>query len=76
MNNKAVVPQRPVPLMTTLDPTAPLIGRNDVIDGAAAGATTKLAALAVSPPPLLTVIGPVVAPTGTIAVAVVFVGAV
>ena len=66
-----VVPQKPAPTMTTEVPTAPVGGENDVIDGATAVATMKLAALGVSPPPALTVIGPVVAPTGTIAVSTV-----
>ena len=52
------------PLMTTLVPTAPLVGVNPVIRGA----TVKLVALVAVPPGVVTVIGPVVAFAGTVAV--------
>jgi hypothetical protein len=72
LNFTAVVPQKFVPVMTTDDPIAPLTGAKDVMVGAAAVTTVKLAELAVSLPPLVwTVIGPVVAPVGTVAVSVV-----
>ena len=57
-----------VPVMTTLDPTAPLVGENDVIVGTPAAATMKFAVLAVSAAGVSTVIGPAVAPAGTVAV--------
>jgi hypothetical protein len=63
--------------MTTDVPEGPLAGRNDVIVGATWGVKiVKLDALAVSAPPVFTVIVPVVAPAGTTAVALVVVGAV
>jgi hypothetical protein len=62
--------------MTTDVPEGPLAGRNDVIVGATWGLTiVKLDALAVSAPPVFTVIVPVAAPDGTTAEALVVVGA-
>jgi hypothetical protein len=49
LNFTVVVPQKFVPVMTTDEPTAPLTGENDVIVGAAAVATVKLAELVPSP---------------------------
>jgi hypothetical protein len=49
LNFTAVVPQKFVPVITTDDPTAPLTGANDVMVGAAAVATVKLAELVPSP---------------------------
>jgi len=58
---------RPVPVMTTLVPTGPLVGVNDVIVGR--GATVKLVELLTwEKPDVVTRTGPVVAPVGTIAV--------
>ena len=60
----AVAPVKLAPLMTTLAPTAPLVGVNPVIRGA----TVKLAALVAVPPGVVTLMGPVVAFAGTVAV--------
>jgi len=62
----AVVPVRLVPVITTLDPTPPLVGLKLVIVGAAA--TVKSLALVPVPPGVVTAMGPVVAPAGTVAV--------
>ena len=71
LNCTEFAPQKFVPVIVTLDPTAPLAGVNEVIVGAAAVATVKFVALAVSTAAVSTVIGPVVAPAGTAAVALV-----
>jgi hypothetical protein len=67
LNFTDVTVTKPVPVMTTLVPTGPLVGVNDVMLVAAAP-TVKLVALVAVPPESTTVIGPVVAPVGTIAV--------
>jgi hypothetical protein len=67
LNLTEVTPRRFVPVITTLVPTLPLVGENEVIVGAAA--TVKLVALfAVGTTGVVTWIGPVVAPVGTVAV--------
>jgi hypothetical protein len=55
-----------VPVITTLVPTPPLVGKKLVIVGAKT--TVKLLALVAVPPGVVTAIGPVVAPAGTVAV--------
>jgi hypothetical protein len=60
-----VVPVRFVPLIVTLVPTAPLAGVKLVIVGVKF--TVKLVALVAIPAEVVTVIGPVVAPEGTVA---------
>src|SRR2546426_644309 len=61
----AVAPVRLVPLMVTLVPAGPLVGAKLVIVG---GGTTVNAALLVAVPAgVVTLSGPVVAPTGTVA---------
>ena len=60
-----VAPVRFVPVMTTLVPTIPEAGVKLVIVGA--GITVKEAAPAVVPSPLVTLIFPLVAPAGTVA---------
>jgi hypothetical protein len=55
-----------VPLMVTLVPTGPLVGAKLVIVGGLA-TTVKLLALVAVPPGVVTLIGPVVAPVGTVA---------
>jgi len=58
-----------VPLIVTVVPTGPWFGENELIDGAATVAVTpKLVALVPVPPAVVTAIGPVVAPLGTVAV--------
>lgn len=56
-----VAPVRLVPEIVTFVPTGPLLGVKLRITGV----TLKLAALAVVPPAVVTVMGPVVAPLGT-----------
>jgi hypothetical protein len=55
-----------VPDIITLAPTAPLVGLNPVIEGE--GMTVKLEGLVTIIPRSVMVIGPEVAPTGTVAV--------
>ena len=65
LNLTAVAPVKFVPLIVTLVPTGPLVGVKLVIVG---GLTTvKLLALVAVPPGVVTLIGPVVAPAGTVA---------
>ena len=62
----AVAPVRFVPVITTLVPTGPLAGLKLVIVGEPM--TVKLVALVAVPPEVVTAMGPVVAPAGTVAV--------
>ena len=55
-----------VPLIVTVAPRLPAAGLNLVMAGA--GMTVKLAALVPVPPGVVTAIGPLVAPAGTVAV--------
>jgi hypothetical protein len=65
LNRTAVVPAKFVPMIVTLVPAGPLVGVKLVIAG---GLTTvKLLALVATPPDVVTLIGPVVAPAGTVA---------
>ena len=66
-NFTEVAPVKAVPLMVTTVPTGPLVGVNEEIVGAAA-VTVKLVALVAVPPGVVTVIVPVTAPVGTVAV--------
>jgi hypothetical protein len=67
LNLTAVTPVRLVPVIVTFVPTGPLVGVKDVM--VAPATTVKLVALFAGPPPeVVTWIGPVVAPTGTVAV--------
>src|SRR5438309_8576365 len=63
----AVAPLKLVPLIVTTVPTAPLVGVKLVIVGALA-VTVKLLLLVAVPPGVVTPIGPLVAPLGTVAV--------
>ena len=65
LNLTALAPQKPVPVIVVVDPTAPLAGANVVIVGAIAGATVKLAALTPLPSASTTVMNPVLPPPGT-----------
>ena len=65
LNVTAVAPVKLVPLIATLLPTRPLAGVKLVIVGA--GTTMNVFALLAMPPGVVTLIGPVVAPTGTVA---------
>src|SRR5947208_1252001 len=66
LNSTAEAPVKLVPLMVTLVPTGPLPGVKLVIVGGLI--TVKLAALLAVPPGVVTLIGPLVAPAGTVAV--------
>jgi hypothetical protein len=57
-------PLRPLPFRATLEPTGPLAGLIELITGT----TEKLAELVAVPPGVVTLIGPVVAVLGTVAV--------
>ena len=61
-----VAPMKPLPVRVTLAPAAPRSGVKYVRVGV--GMTTKLVALLAVPPAVVTVIGPLVAPVGTVAV--------
>src|SRR5262245_47620615 len=64
-----VAPVKPVPVSVTGVPTGPLPGEKEVIVGVTVDVTLKLVSLMPAlPPEVDTVIGPVVAPTGTVAV--------
>jgi len=65
LNVTAVDPLKPVPLIVTLVPTRPLAGVKLVMVGG--GITMNVFALLAVPPGVVTLIEPVVAPTGTVA---------
>jgi hypothetical protein len=68
LKRTAVAPVKFVPLIRTDVPTGPLVGLNDVIVGAPVVVTVKFVELVAVPSGLVTAIGPVVAPAGTVAV--------
>lgn len=61
-----LAPVNAVPVIVTDAPTPPLAGAKPVIVGA--GTKVKLVALCAVPPGVVTAIGPVLAPEGTVAV--------
>jgi hypothetical protein len=61
-----VAPVKSVPLIWTAVPTGPLVGAKLVMVGGLT-VTAKLLALFAVPPEVVTLIGPVVAPEGTLA---------
>src|SRR5438046_2660309 len=66
LNSTALAPVKLVPLMVTLVPTGPLRGvKLEIVGGLM---TVKLAALLAVPSEVVTLIGPLVAPAGTVAV--------
>src|SRR6266480_2050674 len=66
LNSTAVAPLKLVPLIVTLVPTGPLLGvKLEIVGGLM---TVKLAALLAVPPGVVTLIGPLVAPAGTVVV--------
>lgn len=68
-NATTVAPPRFVPLIVTDVPTGPRVGENDEIDGdCVATVTVKLDELVAVPTGVVTPIGPLVAPAGTVAV--------
>lgn len=64
----AVAPVKPVPLMVTGVPTGPLAGLNEVMLGGMSKVTVKSLLLVSVPIGVVTLILPVVAPEGTVAV--------
>ncbi len=62
LNVTTVAPVKLVPLIVTLVPARPFVGVKLVI----VGTTAKLLPLVAVPPDVVTVIGPVVAPAGTV----------
>src|SRR6185369_4969581 len=64
LNRTAVAPVKLVPLIVTLVPAAPLDGVNPLI----CGAMKKLLRLVAVPPAAMTVMKPVLAPAGTVAI--------
>lgn len=60
-----VAPVKFVPLILTTDPIPPALGENELMVGGVV--TVKLEALVPVPEPFITVIRPVVAPEGTVA---------
>jgi hypothetical protein len=67
LKRTAVAPVKFVPLIRTEVPTGPLVGLNDVIVGAPVAVTVKFVELVAVPLGVVTEIGPVVAPEGTVA---------
>jgi hypothetical protein len=65
LNFTAVAPVKFVPLIVTAAPTSPLAGVKLAMVGGLI--TVKLPALVAVPPVVVTLIGPVVAPAGTVA---------
>src|SRR6266480_1578688 len=66
LNSTALAPVKLVPLIVTLAPTGPLLGvKLEIVGGLM---TVKLAALLAVPSEVVTLIGPLVAPAGTVAV--------
>jgi hypothetical protein len=68
LNLTAVVLSKFVPTIATVVPTGPVMGSKEVIVGTVLNETLKLLRLMPVPAPFVTVIGPVVAFAGTIAV--------
>ena len=67
LNFTAVAPVKLAPVIITFVPTGPLVGEKLVIEGAGT-VTVKLVELVPVPFAVVTLIGPVVAPVGTVAV--------
>ena len=67
LNATALAPVNPVPKIVTELPTPPLVGVKLVMVGGG-GLTVKFVGLVAVPPGVVTAIGPVVAPEGTLVV--------
>jgi hypothetical protein len=67
-----VAPVKSVPVIVTDVPTGPLVGEKEVTVGLAEAVTVKLCELVVVPSGVVTPIGPVVAPGGTVVLILVF----
>jgi hypothetical protein len=65
LKRTAEAPLKWLPVMSTIVPAGPLVGEKPVIVGG--GMTVKLLLLLAVPPGVVTLIGPVVAPAGTVA---------
>ena len=68
LNFTSLTPVKFVPVIVTREPTTPLVGVNEVTVGTIGTVTVKFVALCPVPPPVVTLILPVVAPVGTVAV--------
>jgi hypothetical protein len=68
LNPTEVVPVNPVPVIVTAAPIAPLVGLKDEITGGEGTVTVKSAKLVPVPLGVVTLIFPVVARFGTVAV--------
>jgi hypothetical protein len=68
LNVTELTPVKFVPLTVTDVPTGPEVGENEEIAGAPAVGTVKFVALVAVPTSVVTRIGPVVAPVGTVVV--------
>jgi hypothetical protein len=66
LNFTEVAPVRFVPVMVTEVPTGPEVGVNEVIVGTEAAPTVKFVPLSAVPLAVVTLMGPVVAPAGTV----------
>ena len=62
----AVAPVNPLPVMVTVDPTAPEDGETPVMAGAGGAVTVNEDGLVPVPEGVVTVMGPVLAPAGTV----------
>ena len=71
-NVTLVAPVKFVPVIVTVVPTGPEVGEKEVTVGLAEAVTVKLWELVAVPSGVVTLIGPVVAPEGTVDVMVVF----
>jgi hypothetical protein len=71
-NVTLVAPVKFVPVIVTVVPTGPEVGEKEVTVGGAAAVTVKFWELAAVPSGVVTLIGPVVAPEGTVVVILVF----
>jgi hypothetical protein len=71
-NVTLVAPVKFVPVIVTVVPTGPEVGEKEVIVGLAAAVTVKFCELVAIPSGVVTLIGPVVAPEGTVVVILVF----
>lgn len=65
LNRTAVVPENPLPVITTEVPAGPLVGLKDAIAGHPTVLTVKLDELVAVPCLVVTEIGPLLAPEGT-----------
>src|SRR4029453_4150151 len=67
LNVTADAPKKPVPVMSTEEPSGPLLGLKGGVRGTGEAVTSKLAAVVPVPSAFVTEIVPSVAPAGTVA---------